>query len=367
MSSRPAPQVTVASVPATHIYVRRLAHPRVRRLRDPSGDDHRTPCFLDPVWWDRTTDRPDLLHVHFGFEYYDPGQLAELAEVLERHRVPLVFTVHDLRNPNHPTPDLHEAALDVLVPAATSLVTLTPWAAAGIEQRWGRPVVVLPHPHVADLDDIAAVEHLARPATSTSYRLGLHFKSLRPNMAGAPVLDAVAGVARRRDVLRLEVHLHCDVISPRGHHHDPALVTRACDLADEGLVDLRVHPYLSHDDLEDLILRCDGYLLPYTFGTHSGLLELCRDLGTAVIAPDCGGYADQGAHHVFRADETHGIDATDLHRVVDEAVAAGPPAPMSAATRKAQRREIADAHHRLYMTALTRPRRISRWSRVRRT
>ena len=30
------------------------------------------------------------------------------------------------------------------------------------------------------------------------------------------------------------------------------------------------------------------------FGTHSGLLEACRDLGTAVVAPACGAYGDQG-------------------------------------------------------------------------
>lgn len=359
MPPPPDLHVSVASVPATHVYVRRLVHPRVDRLQDPSGDDHRTPCFLDPHWWVRTESLPDLLHVHFGFEYYNPGQLSELTDVLDRHGVPLVYTVHDLRNPNHPTPDLHDAGLDVLVPAATSLITLTPWAATRIEQRWGRTATVLPHPHVADLDDIADLEHRPPPASSTPYRLGLHFKSLRPNMVGAPALEAVADVARRRADLQLEVHLHCDVVSPRGSNHDPDLVTLACDLADEGLLDLRVHSYLSHDELEDLVRRCDGYLLPYTFGTHSGVLELCRDLGTAVIAPDCGGYADQGAHHVFHADEADGIDVADLRQVVEEAVAAGAPARMSADTRQAQRRDVADAHHRLYLEALAKSKRSS--------
>ncbi len=55
---RPLLAFRVASVPATHVYVRRLAHPAVERLRDPSGDDHRTPCFLDPDWWDAPAGRP---------------------------------------------------------------------------------------------------------------------------------------------------------------------------------------------------------------------------------------------------------------------------------------------------------------------
>ena len=34
-------------------------------------------------------------------------------------------------------------------------------------------------------------------------------------------------------------------------------------------------------------------VLPYRFGTHSGWLEACFDLGTAVIAPSCGFYRQQ--------------------------------------------------------------------------
>lgn len=339
----------VASVPATHVYVRRLAHPAVVRLQDPSGDDHRTPCFLDPAWWASTETLPDLLHVHFGFEYYDPAQLARLVDVLRARRVPLVYTVHDLRNPNHPTPELQDAGLDVLVPAADRLVTLTGWAAARIRERWDRRATVLPHPHVVELD--RPVRPPAHRSDDT-YRLGIHFKSLRPNMVRTPLLDAAAAVARARSDLRLEVHLHCDVVSPHGDNHDPDLVGRACDLADEGLVDLAVHPYLSHDDLVALVERCDGYVLPYRFGTHSGLLELCRDLGTAVIAPSGGGYADQGASHVFSSDGDAGFDAASFRAAVVDAVEAGPASPPSRRERERQRVAIADAYVRVYREAL---------------
>ena len=36
-------------------------------------------------------------------------------------------------------------------------------------------------------------------------------------------------------------------------------------------------------------------LLPYRWGTHSGLLEAAHDLGTPVLAPAFGGFGDQGA------------------------------------------------------------------------
>lgn len=75
----------VASIPATHVYVQRLEHPRVRRIQDPSGDDLRTPCLLDPVWVDEHAAGFDVFHVHFGVEFYEPERIETLADVLDRH------------------------------------------------------------------------------------------------------------------------------------------------------------------------------------------------------------------------------------------------------------------------------------------
>jgi hypothetical protein len=38
------------------------------------------------------------------------------------------------------------------------------------------------------------------------------------------------------------------------------------------------------------MLVFDRHTSSYWFGTHSGWLEACFDLGTAVIAPNCGYY-----------------------------------------------------------------------------
>ncbi|MFC6152215.1 glycosyltransferase [Nocardioides yefusunii] len=67
---------------------------------------------------------------------------------LRRRGLPLVFTVHDLRNPHHRNRGAHDAALDVLVPAADALITLPPGAAVEIRRRWGREALVLPQFHV---------------------------------------------------------------------------------------------------------------------------------------------------------------------------------------------------------------------------
>jgi beta-1,4-mannosyltransferase len=70
--------IRVASVPASHVYVRHLAAPNgvddgVRRLPDPptSGRSQQSqwwpPRMLDADWVRRHRDEFDVFHVHFGF------------------------------------------------------------------------------------------------------------------------------------------------------------------------------------------------------------------------------------------------------------------------------------------------------------
>ena len=54
-----------------------------------------------------------------------------------------------------------------------------------------------------------------------------------------------------------------------------------------------MHDYFSDDELWDYLHALDVSVLPYRFGTHSGWLEACHDLGTTVVAPTCGFYAEQ--------------------------------------------------------------------------
>ena len=159
-----APPLTVASVPSGHVYVRHLAPVEgggAVRLADPDPSDPGRaagatwwpPVMLDPDWA-RAAD-VDVFHLHFGFDTCPPERLEQLTRVLRERGTPFVFTVHDLRNPHHDDRRMHDAQLDVLVPAADALVTLTPGAAQQIAQRWGREAVVIPHPHVVDLPTIA--------------------------------------------------------------------------------------------------------------------------------------------------------------------------------------------------------------------
>jgi beta-1,4-mannosyltransferase len=349
--------VRVASVPATHVYVRRLAHPDIEVVADPTGDDLRCPSLLDAAWWRANPGAADVLHVHFGFEFHGPDQLEELCDELDQQRVPVVYTCHDLRNPNHPTPEVHDAGLAVWMRRATEVVTLTDWAADRIAERFGRRATVLPHPHVVPLEELRRRAAAPRPRHTDGHRIGLHLKSKRANTFGASLVAATLDAIAPLEGVRLRLDLHPDVLDPRSPVHDPELADLAWRTVQDRAspLDLHVHHYLSDDELWQLIAGVDTFLLPYRFGTHSGLLEACRDLGTAVIAPSCGAYADQGADHVFAVDDD-GFDPTSLREAIVAAVRAGPPPPLPVGSRGRQRREVAGGYLAVHRAVLARAR-----------
>ncbi|MEU1799581.1 hypothetical protein [Streptomyces sp. NPDC019937] len=62
-------------------------------------------------------DEFDVFYLHFGFDVQAPAALGELVAALRRHGKPLVYTVHDLRNPHQADPRPRRVALGAL-PAA---------------------------------------------------------------------------------------------------------------------------------------------------------------------------------------------------------------------------------------------------------
>lgn len=349
--------IRVASVPASHVYVRHLSDPdgtdRVHRLPDIPPADGRIvpggwwpPAMLDADWIAEHSDTFDVFHVHFGFDAKTPEELTDIAHALAAAEVPLIVTVHDLRNPHHPEPALHDAQLGTLVEHADALITLTPGAAREIERRWGRRATVLAHPHVVDWDTVRR----ARPVHE-GFVVGLHAKSLRANMDVLGVARVVARAVEALPGARLQVNVHHEVFEPGNHFYDPAAGEALRDLAARhAAVELREHEYFSDDELWAYLAGLDVSVLPYRFGTHSGWLEACVDLGTAVIAPTCGFYADQQPIHTYTHDED-GLDADSLVSAVRAAYRHRPALRADPGERREQRRALSAAHEAIYRRA----------------
>lgn len=229
---------------------------------------------------------------------------------LKRHNKPLVYTVHDLRNPHHPERTAHDEQQDVLVAAANALITLTPGAARAVAKRWGRNAVVLRHPHV--LDSV----RIGRPRPGRGpFVVAMHAKSVRANMDPLTVLDALVPIVAELPGAVLLLDMHDEIFDSDKHWYAPELGAALQRHAQHGHVEVRVHPYFTDDELWDYLSSITVSVLPYRFGTHSGRLEACFDLGTAVVVSSCGFYNEQRPCEVFDFTE-ESFDAGSLHRAV---------------------------------------------------
>ena len=294
----------------------------------------------------------DIFHIQFGFDARTPQQIGELVSALRRKGRPLVYTVHDLRNPHHAEPQEHDAQLDVLIPAADAVITLTPGAAKEIAQRWGREALVLPHPHVVDFATMARLRDARlNDDDGSSFRVGVHVKSLRASMNPAEVIRALIEILAKLPGAILQVDGHPDVLEEGALRFDAELARLLRDASEAGQIDLRIHDFFTDAELWDYLSGLDVSVLPYRFGTHSGWLEACHDLGTAVIAPDCGYYREQGPVYEYTNNEK-AFDPASLERAMRAAFSAREHPFATIEARRQQRQFIADAHYSLYRSLL---------------
>ena len=246
--------------------------------------------------------------------------------------------------------------LDVLVPAADALITLTPGAAAEIERRWGRrghrgaaPARRRP----ADHGRAEACRVAAPPGPADPFRVGLHVKSLRANAwTRCALLPTLVETVADLPGAVLQVNGHRDVLEPGGPRYDGGLADGAARARPtRGLLRAAGARLPSRRRPVGVPAGLDVSVLPYRFGTHSGWLEACRDLGTTVLAPTCGYFAEQGPVLTY----THDEDRFDA----DSLAAARAPRPRRATAlgchldeRRRQRAGIAAAHDAVYAAAL---------------
>jgi hypothetical protein len=354
--ARPQTDVRVVSIPSGHPYPQRVSVSKgITVLPDPRPAGAPVgqwwpPVALDPEWILANATAADLLHIHFGTESFSVSHLAACIAAAREVGWPVVFTVHDLEHPQLSDQADYQAQLDVLVPGADALITLTNGAAREILRRWKRTALVFGHPQV--LDNVGAVQ----PATSTTVRVGMHLKDLRSNIDSVAMVAALRAAVERlalagRDVTA-EVRMHHRVRDEATRDEIRAIVSGS------ERVELREHNRLDDAELADAIATLDVAVLPYGHGTHSGWLELCWDLGTGIAAPEVGFYAEQhtdGSVASFHPDADGMSLAAAITAVLDSTSATRPGTPeratemtKRAASRAAELELQAAVHAGLY-------------------
>jgi beta-1,4-mannosyltransferase len=356
------PALRVLAIPSAHPYSERLRSTkdgasRVVHLDDPAvpgapAGQWWPPTALDPEWVRLHAEEVDVVHLHFGFDAASPADLRRWVLALREAGIPLVLTLHDLVNPHFTDQRAHLARLDVLVPAADALITLTAGAAAEIEERWGRSAEVLAHPHVAPLDLVGA------PGPSHDdtrpFVVGIDLKSLRANVVAEPVVRVVSDAVATLPHAELVVDLHREVLDPAHPRHDRFLLQSLADLGARGRLRVAVHDRRSDAQLWEHLRGLDLAVLPYAFGTHSGWVEACHDLGTTVLAPRTGRWVEQQPMLTFGWRAGEDPDEGQIFSAVQLAFRDRPHWRADAAGRAEQQAALSERHEQVYAALLGR-------------
>lgn len=318
-------RLRVATIPHADPYVDAVLPPAVDRV-GPAGD----PCpWLDSAYLGEHYGDIDVLHVHSGYGHLTEAAMECWTETVRRVGVPLVVTVHQLRDPEQPARARHDAHLAALLATAEVVFTLTPGAADEIAERFGRTAIVVAHPSLAVPDPDLGAER------------GLVGMRVGPASAAVPdpaalVRAALSGAVSGGGRLRVLV----DSANQSGI--DPDI----WQLAGRGAVEL---VFSTREQWAAQLQQLHAAVLPEQCGTHSRDLEICRDVGTRVVAPSCGWFADQWSDVVsYGHDEERGLDGVSLNGAVAVALTRPMPRPADRAWRESQRLAVTRVHEEVY-------------------
>lgn len=321
--------------PPAHPYVDRLygrvAQP-VRLPEDEDGDE----LLHDLTWLRHNAHRVDIAHLHFGQHTHPISRVVEVVATLRACAIPVVWTVHQVRNPAlEPEQDRTLELLDAASPHVNRVTTFTPSASATLSERLDRPVEVIPHGPLVPRTRRRSLRNSralgpARPAR------GHVLVVVGPGRRSTSLDDVVAAAAGgRRRSLRILLHR-----SQRADHADAVEAA-----ADSASVDVALHDGLTQGELEHELLDAAALLLPTLWGTHSGLAEMAADLGIPVVPTTCSHVDEQVPTDLRVAVDGARLSSTDLAAVFD--APSLPEAPRPESRDRAARAFLA-GHEHLY-------------------
>ena len=286
--------IRVLSIPAGHPYVSQaISQEFVELIPDPVFDAKQPERWwphpsLEKQWWDKYDEdvsrgkrKPvDVVHVHFGFEHLTKEQCHDFVDALRERNIPLVYTVHDIDNPHLQEQGPYHDKVRILLFAAAAVITLTSKAASHIEKLFDFPsgnIEVLPHPAIVDSFSSEGFSSMQ------SEGVGVFLKSLRENVNRDPDFYTEIADLLSQQGEKFKVFIHRD--------RPDDLLINALERVEN--IDLIEHDPFDDQDLFTNVAACNCVLLPYIRGTHSGWLEMCRDLSVPIAVPDCGCYLSQ--------------------------------------------------------------------------
>lgn len=330
-------------VPSHLTYVAKLAGAEFAPVPSPVGRPLRLGELVALDSWDFF----DVLHVH-TVELATGDEIERVALRATREDKKLVFTAHDLV-PNIETDGaVFDHKTTVAARHAAAVMTLTGMAAQHLARCVGgdaSPVRVVPHGAALPLAFVGCDGNKGQGVAA--------FGALRPNRDLVALVRAWRMLPPPRPPLRVLVRSLAEA-----ERHRYATVLAELEQAaqtEPGLTITTAEEVLAPDELASWCRRSTVLVLPYRRITHSGQLELARDLGLRALAPDV------PTLHAQLVDGPSCPTVWFPPRALDEpqrfagylqhALSLPPPAANDQALRAyraAEHRRLLDAHYDLY-------------------
>ncbi|MEJ2579396.1 MAG: glycosyltransferase [Kineosporiaceae bacterium] len=335
-------------LPGTDLYGRHLGHPEgvdgVYRLRSGPADRGAPPAFTR-TWLRTRIDDIDVVHVHGLPAGTTPQEVADCVSWVHDAGRPLVVTAYHLDDPTGRDPARYAAALDVLIPRADAVLTLTAPAAEELEQRWGVQAMVTPHPHAVDF---AGMRRERPPPPPGRLLVGVDLARLDVPVDPVLLVDALTRAVSEVPGARLVVDLNEAILNP-DIPGDRLGMARELErrVRSRGAV-LRVHRPFTEPQQWGRLHELDVSVLPGLFGSHSPWPEACADLGTHAVLPAGSHASAQQPGPVFDADADGDNLTESLAAALLDAAGTGPRRRSDPAQRWDQRVAGAETLRRLY-------------------
>jgi hypothetical protein len=270
-------------------------------------------------------DDVDVVHLpvgrHTGTAHLPPAELECWTETVRQLAVPLVVTVHDV--PPGDGPD--SARLAAVLGTAEVVFALTPGAADEVAERFGRTAIVVACPSLAAPDAALGAER-----GLVGLRLPCGTAAAASGLLGAALSGAVSGGGRLRVLLE----------------SGDAPGTEIEELAAGGRIEL-VRSGVR--DRPGQLRQLHVAVLPEPPGAHSRDLEICRDVGTRVVARRGGWFGEQWSEVVpYGTREDGTADPLSLAAAVSAALTMAMPRPADRLWRQEQAAAVARVHRDVY-------------------
>lgn len=279
----------VLMLPSMHPYVSKLSYGGKIEIVNPNSDYFALPDF--GVEFFKKTHHPnsyDVVHIHFSFDKVNLDNLRSVLEYFKQIKKPIVWTCHSKESQR--IRNYYDGAYQrLLYEYADKVLTLTNGCKNWIEVNWGkhlRPIDVVAHGLIALPED---VDKNICGITKDCKRFTILYGEFRENKER---FNAVVDFLGTNEISDTELHLiYKD--STQFQQTNPKDWEAFLNVTNNQRCSKLVKSWITNEELIKEFYSSHCIILPYLWGTHSGQIELAKDCGCYVVAPNVGFYKEQ--------------------------------------------------------------------------